>query len=253
MNNAKKIWLIIILLCLCLLAATSASATNVKEEVLRLKQVFSQTVDGIQIREEYERTLASSSLLVMARSLETMPASSQLFLLVDKNPNSQTVSLAFFDATLRNVLILGTGKTSTGKASRLGSFETPVGAFKNTVNNPSYRALGTKNDKGWRGLGAKGSRVWDLGWQKTKTRKGEDFNIRLLVHATDPEHGEKRLGKQDSQGCIRISAKFNRFLDYYGILDAEYEKNEKAKWVLLKQREPTPFAGSLVVVVDSST
>jgi hypothetical protein len=235
-----------------MLFAQALSAEVLLEEVKRMRQIFSEQVQKSPVQENYAQLLATLSKESLSSQPEGLPSASQFFLIIDRSPRAQTASFAFFDANSRSVSILGTDKTSTGKASRLGSFETPVGVFKNTVYNPSYRALGTKNDKGWRGLGATGSRVWDFGWQKTKTRKGEDFNIRLLVHATDPDHGEKRLGIQDSQGCIRLSAKFNRFLDYYGILDAEYEKNEKAKWVLLKKREPSLLAGSLVIVVDSS-
>ncbi len=72
------------------------------------------------------------------------------------------------------------------------------------------------------------------------------------MHATDPDFGEARLGRPDSKGCIRISAKLNRFLDYYSILDAEYEKSEKGKRIFLKDREPVAKRGSLVVVIDSS-
>lgn len=178
--------------------------------------------------------------------------SSQYFLLVDRNPEKQVVLLAFLDSVSREMVIVGASKTSTGNPKRRGFYETPVGVFKNAPANMSYRALGTKNDKGWRGLGAKGSRVWDLGWQTTVRQDGSPIEIRLLVHATDPNFGEPRLGKRDSKGCVRISATLNRFLDHYSILDALYEGNGKAQYVLPKNRESQGFGGSLVVVVDSS-
>jgi len=115
----------------------------------------------------------------------------------------------------------------------------------------SYRALGTKNSKGWRGLGAKGSRVWDFGWRDTPLKGGHIVQIRLLLHATDPDFGEPRLGKVDSKGCVRITAKLNRFLDSRGILDRKYELSHKAKYVLRRDRQPVQFAGSYILVGDS--
>jgi hypothetical protein len=48
----------------------------------------------------------------------------------------------------------------------------------------------------------------------------------------------------------------NRFLDHYGILDADYEQVAKGdprfEAVLLPARAPTPLAGNALVVVDSS-
>ncbi len=108
---------------------------------------------------------------------------------------------------------MGSDKSSTGNSARLGHYLTPIGVFRNVPSNMNYRALGTKNKRGWRGLGVKGSRVWDLGWQETIHPKGGKINIRLLVHATDPDEGERRLGRVDSKGCIRLTAKMNRFLD----------------------------------------
>jgi hypothetical protein len=251
-NITKKTGLSLVVLGLSMFFVSLVYAKNLPEEVVVMQKKFSEQVSSMPFSESYEQMLADKALNVLQNSRDGLPKTSQFFLLVNKNKDDQTASFAFFDQATLTVTVLGTAKTSTGKASRLGSYETPIGVFKNTVNNPSYRALGTKNERGWRGLGGKGSRVWDLGWQTTKHHKSGNIDIRLLVHATDPDQGEQRLGKQDSQGCVRISGKFNRFLDYYGILDADYENNEKAKWVLLKQREPNPFAGNLVVIIDTN-
>ena len=151
------------------------------------------------------------------------------------------------------ISIIGADKVSTGNPKRKGHFQTPAGIFANTVSNFSYRAEGTKNKKGWRGLGAKGSRVWDFGWQDTSHVDGKR-SIRLLMHATDPENGEKHLGKIDSKGCIRISAKMNQFLDQFGILDADYEAQlgkKKSQWILRKDRMPVNYAGKYLLVGES--
>lgn len=214
-------------------------------------QKFADEVGGIQLNPQYRQLVSEKGTALLLENSNRVSQTSQFLLLVDRNPNAQTASLAFFDAEVRTVTIVGSTKTSTGNPKRVGYYETPVGIFKNSPEHMSYRALGTKNDKGWRGLGVKGSRVWDLGWQETAHPKGGSINIRPLVHATDPDFGEPRLGKPDSKGCIRIPAKLNRFLDYYAILDAEYEKSEKGRRVLLKNREPMAMSGSLIVVIDS--
>jgi hypothetical protein len=78
--------------------------------------------------------------------------------------------------------------------------------------------------------------------------------MRLQLHSTDLELLEPRLGSAQSKGCIRISASFNRFIDHYGILDAQYDRALAAGqqlWVLPPDREPTPWSGQLLVVVDT--
>jgi len=47
---------------------------------------------------------------------------------------------------------------------------------------------------------------------------------------------------------------FDRFLDHYGVLDAEYEAAADAGvgfWVLHSDRAVTPWAGRYLVVIDS--
>ncbi|OYW12170.1 MAG: hypothetical protein B7Z59_02240, partial [Acidiphilium sp. 37-67-22] len=80
--------------------------------------------------------------------------------------------------------------------------------------------------------------------------------IRLLVHATDPDLLEPRLGHPASQGCVRISAAMNRFLDRHGVLDREQEAeardNMRMAATLPADRTPSPLAGGLLVVIDSA-
>jgi hypothetical protein len=102
-------------------------------------------------------------------------------------------------------------------------------------------------------------RAWDFGWHWAERGWVEDRSeapIRFLLHATDPEVLEPRLGAPGSQGCIRIGAAMNRFLDVNGILDAELERlsatQPRIAALLLPERRPTPIAGRLVIVVDSA-
>jgi hypothetical protein len=64
----------------------------------------------------------------------------------------------------------------------------------------------------------------------------------------------KANSRPESEGCIRIPASLNVFIDHYGILDADYERAMKLGQefsVLLDTREPTPWSGKFMVVVDT--
>ena len=135
----------------------------------------------------------------------------QLVIAVDRNPRRQElcILLARTDAPWQ---VIGGSKVSTGQAGRRGYFITPTGVFLHTDAIIDYRAEGTFNENRIRGLGLKGMRVWDFGWQsaiKGWTTDHEWGEIRLLLHATDPDYLEPRLGRPASQGCIRISAAMN--------------------------------------------
>lgn len=235
-----------------LAAGTEISVPAVKSfaEVEKMQSEFGRLVGKKPVEERY----LSSTTKYCAAKISTNAdfQKSQFFVYADRNPAKQIVLVCFYDAALKKVAILGADKTSTGNPHRNGFFETPLGFLKNTTEIMGYRAHGTKNSKGWRGLGGKGSRIWDFGWQETY-KNGCPVNIRLLMHATDPDLGEPRLGRVDSKGCIRISARLNRFLDHYGIIDKEYEERNNVKhiWLLKADRKPTAYAGKYVLVGDS--
>ena len=100
--------------------------------------------------------------------------------------------------------------------------------------------------------------MWDFGWQAADrgwVADTDTVDIRLLMHATDPDYLEQRLGRPASQGCVRISAAMNRFIDAHGVLDLDYERagrdDPKFAAVLLPNRQPTELAGRALVIVDS--
>lgn len=182
----------------------------------------------------------------------------QLLVVVDRDPAVQElrIVLARPDARWQ---VIGGSKVSTGQAGRRAYFITPVGVFPHTDGILDYRALGTFNENHIRGLGLKGMRVWDFGWQTAERGwhvERDEGEIRLLMHATDPDYLEQRLGRPASQGCIRIPAAMNRFLDVHGVLDADYERaardDARLRGILLPERLPTRLAGDAMVVVDSS-
>lgn len=182
----------------------------------------------------------------------------QLVLVVDRAPSVQRLWLALDDQTTRPWQVIAAVKVSTGKPGRKEHFRTPVGVFTNTPAIFGYRAEGTLNENGIRGNGIKGMRVWDFGWQTTDDWRtpGALTSIRLEMHATDPTFLESRLGRADSEGCIRVPAVFDRFLDHFGLLDAELTplvSSDRAIAALLPHdATPFPFAGSTVIVVDTS-
>lgn len=182
----------------------------------------------------------------------------QLVVAVDRNPAVQALCLLLARPD-GDWQALGGGRVSTGQAGRKGYYITPTGVFAHTEAIIDYRALGTVNENGIRGLGAKGMRVWDFGWQwaqKGWRADREPGEIRLLLHATDPDLLEPRLGRPASQGCVRVSAAMNRFLDHHGVLDHRYEAaaagDARIRSVLALDRQPTPLAGDLLVIVDSA-
>lgn len=221
-------------------------------EIQRMQNEFSRIVgNGIAVEPAYLQENILNIKQMFANNGSSIE--SQYFVYVDRNPLKQMIFVCFFDHQRKDIIFIGADKVSTGNQKRSGFYITPRGIFKNTIEFLGYRALGTKNDEGWRGLGVKDSRVWDFGWQKTY-KKNREITIRLLMHATDPVFGEKRLGKVDSKGCIRTSARMNKFLDHFGLLDKEYEinKNKKAvTWLLKPDREPVLCAGKYLLVGDS--
>jgi hypothetical protein len=181
--------------------------------------------------------------------------SAQYFLVVDRSPQVQAIFLFWWSPDAPAQLI-GASPVSTGRGGRFAYFETPTGVFEHSLDNPDFRAEGTRNSHGIRGFGVKGLRVFDFGWQLA-TRQWGDGGVspmRLLLHATDPDWLESRLGTVQSQGCVRIPASLNQLIDEYGLLDADYETGldeGKALWMLHPQRTPTPWSGRYLIVVDS--
>jgi hypothetical protein len=248
----KVAYFFIFLVALFLLSVEIGVTEASEPEVEKLQAEFEKIVGfKLTLAEDYLKLVLEDATQKILNIKEN--SQSQYFVYVDRNPEKQIILVCFFDSVRKNITVIGADKISTGNQNRRGYFITPVGVFENTIRNEGYRALGTKNKKGWRGLGVKGSRVYDFGWQKTQ-KNNQEIEIRFLLHATDPVFGEKRLGKVDSKGCIRISGKLNKFLDHFGLLDQEYEANKNKKsiaWLLKSDREPVVYAGKYLLVGDS--
>ena len=236
----------------------TAAEPDIAREVVRLRAALLHEVPqhtATQADSDEAWIRAAKAMLHAARFAVDRV---QLVVVVDRNPRVQElrIVLARPDGPWQ---VIGGSKVSTGQAGRRAYFITPVGVFLHTAGILDYRALGTFNENHIRGLGLKGMRVWDFGWQSAERGWRADREIgeiRLLMHATDPDYLEQRLGRPASQGCVRIPATMNRFLDFHGVLDADYERaardDVRLAGILLPEREPTPLAGNMLVVVDTS-
>lgn len=236
----------------CCLNATPSFAM---QSALELKSIFSQRVDlrlevPIEEQDHYSKLLIEE--LHRAELKDVVP---QYILLVDRSPKVQALFL-FWLQGYDHAQFIGASPVSTGRKGGPKYFETPLGIFSHTAANPDFRAEGTENENGILGYGTKGMRVYGFGWATArKSWQAGNGTMRLQMHATDPRHLEARLGSVQSMGCIRIPATLNTLIDHYGLLDADYEQSiSKGKrfWVLEKNREPTPWPGKYLIIIDSN-
>lgn len=236
-----------------LLACASAHAWAL--EAADMTAVYGSKVDlslSVPAAETQRYARLAESALVQAGMA---PAHAQYLLVVDRHPYVQA-ALLFWRSQRGEYRWIGASPVSTGMPGSFDHFETPLGVFDHSLANPDFRAEGTFNENGIRGYGAKGMRVFDFGWQKVPKGWGDGkvIEMRLQMHATDPDALERRLGSAQSKGCIRIPASLNRLLDHYGVLDADYEQAQhrgEKPWVLEEPREAVPDPGRYLVVVET--
>ncbi|WP_246641839.1 L,D-transpeptidase [Paraburkholderia edwinii] len=183
--------------------------------------------------------------------------SGEYVVLVDRNPNVQALFIYFRAIPADDWQLIGASPVATGRPGQYDHFITPLGVFEHTPDNMDFRAEGTMNANGIRGYGRHDLRIFDFGWAQGERGwgKGGMSQMRFQMHATDPDKLEPLLGIRHSKGCVRIPAALDRFLDHYGILDAEYQDlvdSGRSLWVLHADRQITPWAGRFIVVVDSA-
>ena len=199
---------------------------------------------------DYANKLAA--VLANAGIADSQP---QYFILVDRSPMIQAAFVYWGSSDVAWHLI-GASPVSTGRPGEYDHFLTPLGVFKHSLANLDFRAEGTRNSNGIRGYGSKGMRIYDFGWAKGMRTWGAPglSQLRLQMHATDPDLLEPLLGGWHSKGCIRIPASLNMFIDRHGLLDSDYEAAARAGrhfWVLHPDRAATPWPGRWLVVIDS--
>jgi len=183
------------------------------------------------------------------------PLSPQYLIVVDRSPRVQA-AMIFWKSPDGPFYFIGATPVSTGLPGTYEHFLTPLGIYRHTIGHPDFRAEGTRNEFGIRGYGVRGMRIFDFGWIAAPRGWGDHAlgRLRLQMHATDPDRLDARLGTAQSEGCVRTTASFDRFVDHYGILDGDYEQAAKKgqhESVLSSDREPTPWSGRYFVVVDT--
>jgi hypothetical protein len=235
-----------------LLGATQSSAM---EAPLALIEIYKQTVDRQLAVPQEEQRYYAEQLIHELQHAGLDKLSPQYVVLVDRSPRVQAL-LLFWISDTGLAEFIGASPVSTGRRGGFMYYETPLGVFDHTVANLDFRAEGTENALGILGYGIAGMRVYDFGWVRARrTWKSGEGKMRLQMHATDPRYLEPRLGTVQSMGCIRIPASLNVLIDHYGLLDADYQhalKSGQHFWDLRPDREPSPWAGRYLVVLDSS-
>ena len=238
-------------------AASPVVPTDVSARALAfLRDVTPRLQPPLEAVVAYAQRLAQALAAAQATpTAPTTPAGPRYVLLIDRSPQVQAAML-YWGASSMGWVHVGSTPVSTGLPGRYEHFTTPLGVFDHNTGNPDFRALGTKNALGFRGYGAKGLRVYDFGWVASPRGWGDGAmgTLRLQMHSTDARLAAWRLGSAQSEGCVRIPASLNLFIDHHGLLDADYDRAVAAGsrlWVLRKDRQPTPQAGRAMVVVDS--
>jgi hypothetical protein len=244
------------------LPAPALSPPAVAAEVQRLRAALTREVrdQASDIPSHAQRWIElTQTMLAQHQGAIDRP---QILVAVDRNPRVQELALVAAQPD-GPWLVIGGTHVSTGQPNRHGYYITPTGVFVHDVSIMDYRAEGTYNENHIRGLGLKGMRVWDFGWHSA--RKGwldsdERGDMRLLMHATDPTWLARRIGRPASEGCVRVPADMNRFMDRYSVLDRDYLQaaafddpyDRGIRALLPAGRDPTPLAGDKLVVADSS-
>lgn len=215
---------------------------------------------ALDVDHRLEVPLADQALVIhlLAQTLfeaQLEQLKAQAFVVVDRNPQVQAAFVLVL-TPLGQWHWIGATAVSTGKTGTFEHFLTPRGLFAHSLDNPAYRSEGTYNKNHIRGYGVRGLRVFDFGWQFAQRGWGEGgaSEMRLQMHATDPHTLEPKLGQVASEGCIRIPATLNRFLDHYGLLDADYEAAQAAGKnlrILKPDRQVITWPGRYMVIIDS--
>jgi hypothetical protein len=244
------------LVALAALAAACASALAVApSSPAELSSIYRTEVDRrLDVPPQEVQRYAGLAESAFSRA-DVLPVLPQYVVVVDRNPHVQVLLLMWRSAE-GDYQLAGASPVSTGRPGTFDHFQTPLGVFDHTVSNMDYRAEGTFNENGIRGYGEKGMRVFDFGWQNVPKGWGDHavIQMRLQMHATDPDQLEQRVGTIQSEGCVRIPASLNRFIDRHGVIDADYEDRAESGQriaVIGADREPVTDAGRYMVVVDS--
>ena len=244
----------LLLLLLSAFCSMSCAAATLDLTAMQWREKFSREVD-YRVEVPVAAQAHYIALLKQTLAAATIETPAQVVLLIDRSPLIQ-VAFVMLHADKDEWFLVGATSVSTGKVGSYNHFLTPLGVFSHSLENPDYRAEGTLNENHIRGYGLRGMRVFDFGWQQAQRGWGDGAvsEMRLQMHATDPNVLQARLGSVASEGCIRIPATLNKFLDIYGLIDALYEhaaSEGRNVWILNPDRQPISTPGQYMVIVDS--
>jgi hypothetical protein len=235
--------------------ALPAAADPFSHTLANWRTQFSREVDGtLELPLAQQPALfAQVQQALVDAGLATL--TEQTLLVIDRSAQVQA-AYVLLHSPANGWQWLGATPVSTGKPGAFEHFVSPLGVFLHTPDHPDFRSQGTYNRNHIRGYGERGMRVFDFGWQLAERGwgAGGSSKMRLAMHATDPERLAQRLGTLASEGCIRIPATLNRFLDLHGVLDADYEAlaaSGKTPPALRPERQPLPWPGRYLVIIDS--
>lgn len=187
------------------------------------------------------------------------------------NLQLQRLSVTFYDASNKEVYIIGTDLISTGnmekeKEVKKGEdhyLKTPSGIFKNLKG---WRSDGEFNPiKKTLGYGQKGRFVFYFGRQSSVRYNTFDANNNKIENPLDyklikddlefamhSHESTKKMGQPHSHGCIRITHELNLFLDEELVLHANNLKN--GRWMNLSKApedyKNKNYSGQYLLVVD---
>lgn len=234
--------------------SSSSYAADISQPVPLVQEFERDVASHLLIPAEESQAYGErlNNMLVSAEASVSMP---QFVILVDRSVFVQVLFL-YWGSASQGWNLVGATQVSTGLPGNYEHFLSPLGVFDHSMANPDFRAKGTKNKNGFRGYGKKGMRIYDFGWIGAPRGWGDGSMgvLRLQMHATDPDRAESRLGTPQSEGCIRIPATLNDFIDRYALLDEDYERavaGGSRLWILRRDRTPTSSPGRYLVVIDS--
>lgn len=231
------------LFALSLLAAGSAAQASPQELASAYRAQVDRLLDVPD--DEVRRYGALADAALQAAGVAPAP---QYLLVVDRDPWVQA-ALLLWRAAPGAYSLVGASPVSTGRSGGADDYSTPTGVFDHTPADADSRSTGAADAQGIRWWGAEGMRIYDFGWHAVPPGWGDAKATRmhLLVHATDLEALERRLGSAQTSGTIWIPSSLNRLLDRSGVLDAQYKGIPPA----LPDSTPVQGAGRYLVVVHS--
>ena len=238
---------------------TAPSSTSEASEGALDKAIdeFGTLASWVDFPEPYAQSVISTASAMLAGR---EGVNGHFVVIVDRSVHRQAIFVTLVSEDGQDWKVVYQGAGSTGKPGGKEHVKAPVGIFDLDGSMRAERAEGTCNETPIGGNGLRGSRVWDFGWQATDDWRtaGAKMKIRMEMHATDPANLEHRIGRADSEGCIRIHADLNAAMDRYGVLDAaagEMAVSGDARWkqVLGPGHVFMPESGRYLVILDSDS